>query len=309
MTLDAGFAVALISLVFLGPLPAGLAFSAPDLARWLSGHPTVRFLGNVASYGWAVLAASLVLSALEGTAPLDLDPGAYAAIGLAGAVLLLINFATGMVLLDVLQDGVRPHRAIQQELTPAIPLNAVLICASLLTVFLYDEVGIPGLAPIALMLLVPRLLAPLLLREKAAAQIPRPTVTAIYAEAIADELGLDRARKRVLADAASHLGGAATLTRLEDFTAVMETVLHHRARWDGEDGGAPGMAAGADIPLESRVLAVANAWSELTAEGTRGLSPEEALHDLKARAGGEFDPEIVAAAFLCVRNRSLNFAP
>ena len=90
---------------------------------------------------------------------------------------------------------------------------------------------------------------------------------------------------------------------LEDFTAVMRTVLHHRERWDGNAGGAPGLVSGDEIPLESRVLAVANAWSLLTAEGNQGLSSEQALYELKARAGSEFDPEVVAAAVRAVQDR------
>ena len=49
-------------------------------------------------------------------------------------------------------------------------------------------------------------------------------------------------------------------------------------------------------PLSSRVLAVARAWSDLTAAGTVELSHSEALLDLTLRAGEELDPEVVTAA-------------
>ena len=302
-TLDAGFSIALISLVFLGPVPAALAFSAPELGRWMEGHPTPRFAGNVASFGFGVLASSVVLRALEGASPIDLDVAAYGAIAVAGIVLVLVNYILTTLLVQVLHDGIRMRVAIRQELIPSSPVDAVLIGAALLTVFLYDRLGIAGLAPLGMMLLVPRVLTPHLMRREAVSQLPRSTATALYAEAIADELGLDRNRKRILADASSHLGGSASLTRLEDFTAVMRTVLHHRERWDGNAGGAPGLVSGDEIPLESRVLAVANAWSLLTAEGNQGLSSEQALYELKARAGSEFDPEVVAAAVRAVQDR------
>ena len=270
---------------------------------WMEGHPTPRFAGNVASFGFGVLASSVVLRALEGASPIDLDVAAYGAIAVAGIVLVLVNYILTTLLVQVLHDGIRMRVAIRQELIPSSPVDAVLIGAALLTVFLYDRLGIAGLAPLGMMLLVPRVLTPHLMRREAVSQLPRSTATALYAEAIADELGLDRNRKRILADASSHLGGSASLTRLEDFTAVMRTVLHHRERWDGNAGGAPGLVSGDEIPLESRVLAVANAWSLLTAEGNQGLSSEQALYELKARAGSEFDPEVVAAAVRAVQDR------
>ena len=303
-TLDAGFAIALISLVFLGPLPAALAFSAPEFGRWLEGHHTVRFLGNIASFGWGVLAASLVLHALAGEVPPDLDAGAYAAAAAAGAVLVLVNYVLTTLFVQVLHDGVRLRVAFMQELVPSSPVDVVLIGAALLTVYLYDQIGIAGLAPLALILLVPRLLTPFVLHREEAAKLTRSRAAALYAEALADELGLDRGRKRVLADAASHLEGEASLTRLEDFPDIMQAVLYCRERWDG-DGGSPGLLWGEAIPLESRVLAVANAWSALTAEGTRALSPEQALHELRRRAGSEFDPEVVAGAVRAVKDRTL----
>ena len=44
------------------------------------------------------------------------------------------------------------------------------------------------------------------------------------------------------------------------------------------------------------MLAVARAWSELTAGGTLELSHSEAMLDLSLRAGEELDPAIVDAA-------------
>ena len=102
-------------------------------------------------------------------------------------------------------------------------------------------------------------------------------------------------QKRVLADAATHLGETKRLTRIEDFERVMQTVLYCRERWDGQ-GGFPGILGGDAIPVESRVLAVAEQLGSLTAAGTRGLSPEQAIAAIVPRAGTEFDPRVVAAA-------------
>jgi hypothetical protein len=246
-----------------------------------------------------------VLQALGFDPPVDLHSGAYAAIALAGVAMVLVNYALTTLFAQVLHDGVSLRVAFMQELVPSSPISLALVVAALVTTYLYDALGIAGLLPLAAVLLLPRLLRPILLERTPVSQLSRSRATTLYAGAIADELGLDPGQKRVLADAASHLGGSASLTRLEDFTTVMQAVLHHRERWDGEDGGSPGLASGGAIPLESRVLAVAHAWSGLTAEGTRGLTPEQALHDLKARAGTDFDPRVVAAAVKAVSDRSL----
>ena len=77
--------------------------------------------------------------------------------------------------------------------------------------------------------------------------------------------------------------------------AVAPWVLHHHERLDGL--GYPGSLSGEAIPIESRVLAVANAFDHLTA-GTPARPPmivAEAMLDLERRAGSEFDPVAVAA--------------
>jgi hypothetical protein len=294
-TLDAGLAASLIALALLGPLPAALVFSAPELARWLEGHPTVRFLGNLASFGWGALLASLVLEGLASGAPVDLDAQGYVAIAVAGAVFVAVNYLLTTFFGQVLPEGARFWIVFRQEFVPSSPVAAGLIGAALLTIFLYDQIGIAGLAPLGLILFLPRLLTPLVMKTEPVSTLSRSQATALYASGLADELGLDSVQRRVLADAASHLGGSASLHRLEDFTSVMQTVLYCRERWDGV-GGSPGILSGEAIPLESRVLAVANAWSGLTARGTRELNPKHALIELRVHAGTEFDPVVVAAA-------------
>ena len=55
-----------------------------------------------------------------------------------------------------------------------------------------------------------------------------------------------------------------------------------------------------NAPLESRILAVADAYETLTS-GTHGMSPSVAIGNISERAGAEFDPKVVeafVAAFL-----------
>lgn len=67
----------------------------------------------------------------------------------------------------------------------------------------------------------------------------------------------------------------------------------HHERWDG--GGYPDGLQGEAIPPGARVLAVAEAWDELTWPPPDGLDAGEALARWRAAAGSRFAPEVVAA--------------
>ena len=127
----------------------------------------------------------------------------------------------------------------------------------------------------------------------APAQLHRNAATALYARAIAESLELDAGRRRVPLDAATHLGNAKRLTRIEDFERVMQTVLHRRERWDGQ-GGFPGLLRGRAIPLESRVLAVAEALACDDRGGRAGPSTRpQATWAPVPRAGHRVRPKVV----------------
>jgi hypothetical protein len=160
---------------------------------------------------------------------------------------------------------------------------------------LYDELGLAGLVPLAAIAVAPRFLVQRLVRPRHPAELERGDAIALYSAALAEALSLDSDQRRVLADAAAHLGGTKRLTRIEDFQTVMQAVLYCHERWDGE-GGFPGVLSGEAIPLESRVVAVAERLACLTAKDTRRLSPDHAVSLLVVRAGAEFDPRVVAAA-------------
>ena len=76
---------------------------------------------------------------------------------------------------------------------------------------------------------------------------------------------------------------------------VAEWVLHHHERWDGL--GYPGRLVGDRIPLGARIIFAADAWDSMTSERTykTGMSVEQALEEIRSRAGSQFDPEIVDA--------------
>jgi HD-GYP domain-containing protein (c-di-GMP phosphodiesterase class II) len=77
---------------------------------------------------------------------------------------------------------------------------------------------------------------------------------------------------------------------------IAKWVMHHHERWDG--GGYPSRLAGAEIPLESRILAVADAYEAMTAARPyrpEPLTPEAAREELRRGMGTQFDPDVVGA--------------
>ena len=81
--------------------------------------------------------------------------------------------------------------------------------------------------------------------------------------------------------------------------SVAQCVLHHHERWDGT--GYPDKLAGEQIPLEARIVFVADAYDAMTsvrgpARGDgRPRTEEEAIAELERCAGTQFDPRVVEA--------------
>jgi HD-GYP domain-containing protein (c-di-GMP phosphodiesterase class II) len=91
--------------------------------------------------------------------------------------------------------------------------------------------------------------------------------------------------------------GARMLARLDEARFAIPYVLFHHERWDG--GGYPTRRAGHAIPLEARILAVADAFDAMTSARSYcdRLEPAAALVEIEACAGTQFDP-IVAGVFV-----------
>jgi putative nucleotidyltransferase with HDIG domain len=87
------------------------------------------------------------------------------------------------------------------------------------------------------------------------------------------------------------------LSRLPSFTEVATIVLHHHERFDGD--GYPERLAGEDIPLESRIIAVADAFDAMNSSRPyrKAMTVDQALAEVALHAGIQFDPDI--AAILC----------
>ena len=84
----------------------------------------------------------------------------------------------------------------------------------------------------------------------------------------------------------------APIARLE---AVRPIVRHCHERWDGK--GYPDALGGGDIPVESRVIFVCDAFHAMTTDRPyrRAMPFEDACKELEDGAGSQFDPDVVAA--------------
>src|SRR6478609_9175929 len=86
---------------------------------------------------------------------------------------------------------------------------------------------------------------------------------------------------------------------LSEAPLSLSIVRSHHERWDGK--GMPDGLAGAEIPIEARITAVADSYDAMTSARPyrpAQLTPPEALEEIRANSGTQFDPQIVAA-FLC----------
>jgi HD-GYP domain-containing protein (c-di-GMP phosphodiesterase class II) len=88
------------------------------------------------------------------------------------------------------------------------------------------------------------------------------------------------------------VAGARLVECFDDFLAALPYVLHHHERWDGT--GYPHRLGGDSIPLEARVLGVADAFDAMTSVRPYrpALSVAQALSELERCAGSQFDPEL-----------------
>ena len=87
------------------------------------------------------------------------------------------------------------------------------------------------------------------------------------------------------------------LQSIEFLSPSAEIVLCHQERWDGR--GYPNGLAGLDIPLGARIFAIVDTMDAMTSNRPyrAALSFEEALAEIRAFSGTQFDPRI-AEAFL-----------
>jgi HD-GYP domain-containing protein (c-di-GMP phosphodiesterase class II) len=91
--------------------------------------------------------------------------------------------------------------------------------------------------------------------------------------------------------------GARLVLEMRRFRIALPYVLFHHERWDG--GGYPVGLHGRRIPIEARILAVADAFDAMISPRPyrQALSHEHALAEVERGAGTQFDP-VVAGLFV-----------
>lgn len=88
--------------------------------------------------------------------------------------------------------------------------------------------------------------------------------------------------------------GYRILSSVNDLSEIADLILHHHERWDGT--GYPMGISGEDIPLESRIIAIVDAYDSMINERhyKKKMSVEEAKEELKRNAGTQFDPRLIS---------------
>jgi hypothetical protein len=85
--------------------------------------------------------------------------------------------------------------------------------------------------------------------------------------------------------------GARMLERIRLWENLAPFVAHHHEWWNGE--GYPDRLAGEDIPLEARIIGLAEAFDSMTSASYRAaLDSAAALAQIETHAGSQFDPEL-----------------
>jgi hypothetical protein len=302
---DAGLPLALITLAVLGPLPALLVDLTPlAVGGLVRGEKILRpgNLSNVAAFGWEAVVASMLIAAGVTT----LDWNAVPALLAIGAVMCVVNFGFGSAIFVPLTLG-RPVSLLPRMFFTMLPAALVMVLLAALTAILVPALGIIALAIFAVIAVLPQTALTFAGRTRPVASLDPLTATRRYSHALALHLGLDRAERRHLArvtDLAfarrSDAGDPIAYARqtLRDPSRASWEAGHVGEWWNG--GGGPAGLRGPVTPITSRIVAVADTWSQLTARGGPELSHADALGELQNAAGTRFDPRVVQAAYAVV---------
>jgi len=87
--------------------------------------------------------------------------------------------------------------------------------------------------------------------------------------------------------------GANIVGNIPNLVPCASSILHHHERWDGS--GYPEGLKGEEIPIEARILAIADTFEAMTSARPYrpALSREEVIKELRQGAGIQFDPKLV----------------
>jgi len=99
--------------------------------------------------------------------------------------------------------------------------------------------------------------------------------------------------------------GVTIISNMPGLAACVPAILHHHENYDGS--GYPDGLKGEAIPLEARILGLANAFADMTSYRPHrtGLSWDEALLEITRCAGTQFDPKLVQTFVEAVRSGAI----
>jgi HD-GYP domain-containing protein (c-di-GMP phosphodiesterase class II) len=97
--------------------------------------------------------------------------------------------------------------------------------------------------------------------------------------------------------------GVAILAPISQLQDVLPGILHHHERYDG--AGYPKGLKGTEIPLEARIITVADSFDAMVSERPykKGFSTTAALFELRKHAGSQFDPDVVESFCNYIENK------
>lgn len=100
--------------------------------------------------------------------------------------------------------------------------------------------------------------------------------------------------------------GARLMQDIEALVPLIPYCLYHHERYDGK--GYPFGLAGEEIPIEGRLLAVADMFDAMTSSRPyrKGLDPEYAIGEIEKGKGTQLDPACADALITCFRDGRLD---
>jgi HD-GYP domain-containing protein (c-di-GMP phosphodiesterase class II) len=100
--------------------------------------------------------------------------------------------------------------------------------------------------------------------------------------------------------------GASILAPVDQLQAVLPGIVDHHERYDGR--GYPRRLKGDEISLQGRLIAIADAFDAMTHDRSfrRACSNNDALAEITAEAGTQFDPALVPIFVECYRELELD---
>jgi 4-methyl-5(b-hydroxyethyl)-thiazole monophosphate biosynthesis len=98
------------------------------------------------------------------------------------------------------------------------------------------------------------------------------------------------------------LKGTLFIVGIENLSHIVPTILHHHEHWDGS--GYPGRLKGEQIPLNARIVSVADAYDAMISNRSYrdGLDKDIAIKELLKKKDSQFDPFLVDIFIECLND-------